>query len=225
MKRTLYWMVCGLTATLSMGSLAATPSAWDALVDYTQLPTGARVEISPAQQEANQALYGTPSCPNPSYALPKGSRLWGRTLIQANCPGQMVWVAVDAKVFAPVAVASVPVKFQDLLNEDNTREEELEISKFPASSPWLTVNEVIGKQAGRQISSGAPIKADMVRIKPAVNTGDAVRLALKGAGFQIMADAVAMTSAQLGQTIRVKTAQGKVLTGTARSDLIVEVAL
>ena len=223
-------LFAGLSVSLTMGIACAADNLadkapWRQMVESSNLPKQARVELRLVPQEANDRLYGSPACDNPQYLLPKGGRLWARTLVQAKCGEQVSWVAVEAKVFMPVAVSAGIIQFQEDISDNNVQMAELEVSRFPITVQWADAGMLGGKQANRMIAAGTPIRMDMVKTKPSVNNGDIVKIALKGQGFQIMTEGTAMSSALSGQPVKVKTTQGKLLTGIARHDLIVEVSL
>ena len=58
-----------------------------------------------------------------------------------------------------------------------------------------------------------------------VKHGDTVKVVMSGPGFAIGGTAVAMGEAELGEVVKIKTAQGKILHGVARDALVVEVNL
>jgi flagella basal body P-ring formation protein FlgA len=56
-----------------------------------------------------------------------------------------------------------------------------------------------------------------------VGQGEPVRVVGHGNGFSISADGVALASATAGQSVRVRTESGRIVTGTARAGRLVEV--
>jgi len=75
----------------------------------------------------------------------------------------------------------------------------------------------------RPVASGQPIGLSVLRAPQAVGQGEPVRVVGRGNGFSISAEGIALASASAGQTVRVRTEAGKILTGTARSGRLVEV--
>jgi len=75
----------------------------------------------------------------------------------------------------------------------------------------------------RPIASGQPIPLNSLRAPQAVGQGEPVRLVGRGNGFSISADGIALASAAAGQSVRVRTESGRILTGTARAGRLVEV--
>jgi flagella basal body P-ring formation protein FlgA len=59
-----------------------------------------------------------------------------------------------------------------------------------------------------------------LRVVQAVAAGDPVRIRLLGQGFEIAATGVALSGAGEGQTVRVRTDNGRVLSGTARGRVV-----
>src|SRR5262249_29665969 len=75
----------------------------------------------------------------------------------------------------------------------------------------------------RPIASGQPIALNALRAPQVVGQGEPVRVIGRGNGFSITADGVALASATAGQTVRVRTDAGKIVSGTARAGRVVEV--
>jgi flagellar basal body P-ring formation protein FlgA len=68
------------------------------------------------------------------------------------------------------------------------------------------------------IVSGSPLRSASLREPNAIQQGQPVKLILKGSGFQVSADAVALTNASDGQMVKTKTPTGQVVSGIAQSD-------
>ncbi|MEJ7806752.1 MAG: flagellar basal body P-ring formation chaperone FlgA, partial [Telluria sp.] len=73
------------------------------------------------------------------------------------------------------------------------------------------------------VQSGAPIRADLLRSKPVVQQGQAVRVVSGGAGFRVSAEARAIGNASEGQVVQVRTPAGAIISGVAKAGGLVEV--
>jgi flagella basal body P-ring formation protein FlgA len=193
-------------------------------LDMTKYPAGSRVEILASDTDPR---LSNGQCPTPKLSFPKGTKPWGKTLVHVHCDGQSTsfYQSVDVRVWSIATVAQNLINFQETFSVDQLKMVEVDLTKLPPMGWSGNSEDLIGKQSTRQIASGTLIRADMFKSKAAIQSGDTVKISVKGAGFRVASDGVALTSANLGQTIRVRTPQGKVLTGEAKNDLMVEVTL
>ena len=159
--------------------------------------------------------------------LPANSRLWGKTQIGLRCAEGASWsvyLPVDVRVFAPALIATRTIGFGHSVGPDDTRLEEVEVSREPGA-PLADVPGLDGKTAARVIAAGQILRAEHFRTPPAIGAGDTVRLVLNGAGFSISASGRALSAAAEGQSVRVQTDSGRVVQGVARSGRLVEMRL
>lgn len=159
--------------------------------------------------------------------LPATSRLWGKTQIGLRCAEGASWsvyLPVDIRVFAPALIATRTIGFGNAVGQEDTRMEEVEVSREPGS-PLADPASLEGKTAARVIAAGQILRAEHFRTPPAIGAGDTVRLILNGAGFSISASGRALSTAADGQSVRVQTDSGRVVQGVARSGRLVEMRL
>ena len=83
-------------------------------------------------------------------------------------------------------------------------------------------DSIEGRIASRPIAVGEPLRRDILRAPNVVQAGDLVRVRAGGPGFSITTDGKALGAAAEGQAMQVSVA-GKVLSGVARANRIVEV--
>jgi flagella basal body P-ring formation protein FlgA len=84
--------------------------------------------------------------------------------------------------------------------------------------------QAIGRTPTVSLAAGTPLRLDTLRSKPVVQQGQAVRLVSGGNGFSVSAEGKAITNANDGQIVQVRTPSGTVISGTARTGGMVEVA-
>jgi flagella basal body P-ring formation protein FlgA len=183
---------------------------------------GGRVDITHGELDPRLQLA---PCTRVELFLPQGSRLWGRGAIGARCvegATWQVWLPVTVRVFAPALVAVRPVATGEPFADADVRVEEIDLTREPAgvlADPALLRSVV----AARPIQPGTPLRADHVRRKPVVAAGDPVRLVYRGEHFQVTSEARALAAAAEGQSVRVQTDSGRVVTGIAQPDRTVEI--
>jgi flagellar basal body P-ring formation protein FlgA len=159
--------------------------------------------------------------------LPAGAKLWGRSNIGLRCKEGANWkitVPVEVRVFAQAWVANRPIPAQTIVSKADFSLIETEVTREPGA-PVQDVDAVTGKQLARPMAAGAVLRLDALRAAPVVAVGDAVRVVAVGRGFSIQSEGEAMSSAIEGQTVRVKMDGGRVISGVARPNRVVELAI
>jgi flagella basal body P-ring formation protein FlgA len=82
-----------------------------------------------------------------------------------------------------------------------------------------------GRTLTRPITAGAAIRQTDLKVRQWFAAGDTVRVIAAGPGFAVSGEGVAMNPGLEGQTVRVRTESGRVVTGRATGDRRVEVLL
>ncbi|MBX3684287.1 MAG: flagellar basal body P-ring formation protein FlgA, partial [Thauera sp.] len=67
------------------------------------------------------------------------------------------------------------------------------------------------------VAAGSPLRGDMLRVPHAVRQGQTVSVLGVGAGFRVASEGRAMNNAAPGEKVRVRLADGQVVTGTAQA--------
>ncbi|NLD67825.1 MAG: flagellar basal body P-ring formation protein FlgA [Limnobacter sp.] len=184
---------------------------------------GVRVEVTLGR--LNPGLRLAP-CARVEPFLPPNARLWGRSHIGVRCVEGAAWTTmmpVTVAVFGPALVASLPLPAGSDADPQAFRLEEVDLTRahgHPVADPAL----LEGRALARPLAAGQVLRANDLRIRHTVASGDPVRILLLGEGFTISTEGSAMANAGEGQTLRVRTGSGKLLVGTVR-DRTVEVRL
>jgi flagellar basal body P-ring formation protein FlgA len=194
------------------------------LVDPALLPPGASVHVNFVKADER---IGSMQCPAALFANSSGNKMWGRTFVRVQCVGSDTppfFVGVDVKVFAPVLVVKGTVQSGQALGLNDVEFRTMDLSQL--GQGWVSdLSHLNNKTAARQLWPGTLLKHDYLRGQAMVKNGDTVKVMMKGPGFSIGGTAVAMGEAELGEVVKIKTAQGKILHGVARDALLVEVSL
>jgi flagella basal body P-ring formation protein FlgA len=188
--------------------------------EATGLP--GRVEVSIGALDARVDLS---ACLRIEPFLPSGARLWGRAMVGLRCtdgPTLSAYFPVQVKVFAPALVATRPLAAGALLGAGDAQVEEVELTREPPgtlSDPAAIADKLLA----RPVSAGQMLRPEYFRARPVVAAGDHVKLVYAGAGFTVATEGRALAPAAEGQSVRIQTATGRTLTGTARAGRIVQV--
>lgn len=204
----------------------------------------------PAEQAARKQLDQHPSLQGRTYTLrwpastrwPECSRplqvnvpttrdrLWGTVPLTVQCPdahGARAWTrqaAVQVQVQGRYLVAARALPAGQALQE----------SDFEWREGLLGSNEMAfvdnpqrlaEAELARPLAPGAPLKLNDLKPLAVIRMGQQVTLTLVGRGFSVVTTAQAQSAATQGATVKVKTQEGKIVTGKAVAEGQVEAAL
>lgn len=215
-------------AVSSEAQLPALAQAW---LDQT-LATQAARDPSPVRLEARlgalDSRLSLSPCARVEAYLPPGSRLWGSSRIGLRClDGVRRWnvsMPVTVKATGPAWVLrrdvapGQPLEAGDLM--------QAEVDWTAEASPVLSGREAwAGQVATRALGAGQTLRQNMVRAAQVFQAGSQVRVLVQGGGFQISAQAQALSPGVVGQLARVKTDSGRVLSATVLDARTVQVEL
>lgn len=159
--------------------------------------------------------------------MPVGARLWGRGYVGVRCAEGSPFTAflpVTVRVTGPALVLTRALPAGSAVTAADVRLEETELTREPpgALADFAAVGERV---LTRPLAPGQMLRAEHLRVPPAVAAGDAVKVLLTGRGFSVATEGRAVTGAAEGQTVRVQTASGKTLSGVARAGRVVQVGM
>jgi flagellar basal body P-ring formation protein FlgA len=188
-------------------------------------PGAVRVEIEPGRLDPRLRLA---PCERIEPYLPPGARAWGRSRVGLRCvQGPSAWnvsLPVTVKVFAPAWVATVALPAGTVLQAGQLRQAEVDWAAA-ATPPLADAAALLGRQLARPLPPGAPVRGADLLQRQWFAAGDTVSLVARGAGFSVGGQGQAMGPGIEGQTVRVRTDNGRVLSGLAVGRNRVELAL
>lgn len=184
-----------------------------------------RVEVSLGQLDPRIRLA---PCDRVKAYLPTGAQLWGRTRVGLRCEqGAVRWNVywpVQVKVWGQALVATVPLRPGSVVSASDVALAEVDLAA--SGSPALERQaDVVGRTLVRAISPGQSLRQDDVKTRRWFAVGDPVRLNVKGPGFMVAAEGVALSPGDEGRCARVRTEQGRVVCGEPVGERLVEVTL
>jgi flagella basal body P-ring formation protein FlgA len=149
--------------------------------------------------------------------LPPGVRLWGNSRLGLRCvEGRVHW-----NVFLPVTVKAYGqawVMRRDVMSGTALTEADLvaaEVDWAEEPSPVLaTPQQWVGQVALRTLMTGQTLRQNMVRPAQVFQAGATVRVVAQGTGFQIASDGQALAAGVVGQLVKVRMDNGRIMAGT-----------
>ena len=230
------WLYLG--ATLAAPAMPATaqtmpaPLAFDARVQQFALEAsrnaslpGLRVQVHVGQLDPRLRLA---PCSAVQPYLPSGTRLWGSTRIGLRCADAAVrwnvFLPITVDVFGLALVATAPLAAGTVLGANDLRSAEVNLAAAPHAAIGRT-ELAIGRALARPLAAGDTLRSNDLRARQWFAAGDNVRLVAAGNGWHIGGEGQALAPGLEGQTVRVRTESGRVVSGVAVAERLVAVAL
>ncbi len=206
-------------------TLAQAPAATDAAalegrvreLAQVELPAGAavrpRIEVSVGALDARLRLA---PCQRVEPYLPDGMRLWGRSRIGLRCAdGAVRWnvfLPVTVKAFAPALVATAPAAAGSVLAAADVTIGEVDLAEDP-SAAVVEPERAVGRVLNRALRPGQSVRQSHLRPRQYFSAGETVSLVAQGPGFSVEGEGQALGNGVEGQAVRVRTENGRVVTG------------
>lgn len=188
-------------------------------------PSAMRVAIEPGRLDPRLRLA---PCERIEPYLPPGARAWGRSRVGLRCvQGATPWnvyLPVTVKVFAPAWVAAGALPAGSELQPGMLRQAEVDWAATP-TPPVLDAAKLVGRQLARPLPAGAAVRLSDLKQRQWFAAGDTVQLVARGRGFSVSGEGQAMSPGVEGQTVRVRTDNGRILSGLAVGQNRVELQL
>ncbi|WP_287497107.1 flagellar basal body P-ring formation chaperone FlgA [Pandoraea sp. CB10b_02] len=172
-----------------------------------------------------------PACSALEPFLPPGARLWGSTTVGVRCAGERPWtlylqarVSINATYF----VAARQINPGETIGPNDLSPRQGDLTLLPRTVA-TDAGQIVGTVAVNRITSGLPIRSDLLRSAIAVQQGQTVRVVSRGSGFEVSTEGQVLSRASAGDPVQVRTRAGQVVSGTVRTgkggNVEVEVAL
>jgi len=188
-----------------------------------RLPLRAEIEVGALDSRLQLA-----PCRRVEPYLPNGTRLWGRSRIGLRCTqGPVPWkvfLPIYVRVWGPGWVLRQPVAPGETLTAAHAEPTEVD---WTASRDGVLARpeDWQGLEAVRGLAAGQVLRAGLVRAPQAFEAGTVVRLRVQGGGFTLTATGEALSDGRVGEPVRVRLPNRRVLVGTVIDAQTVDVAL
>ncbi len=225
MKRRVRILLLSIAFFASYVHADVIPAVQQAVQEFVQQHPGrgglrAEVEFTPL-------LTRVADCRQPlSVALNGRPRPWGRVSFNVRC-SQPIWtlnVPATVHMYGNYVVAARFLATGTVLADADMALASGDLSEL-GDDVVRQVNDATGRSLSRTLVIGAPIGLNSLRDLAVIKAGDRVRVLLTGAGFQAAGDASALSSAGLGESIKLKMSDGQQLQGQVIRPGTVEVRL
>jgi flagella basal body P-ring formation protein FlgA len=235
--RRLAWAMlvgCGLLAVvLPANADETTPALAPALADQVRLlaldkaagPSAGRIEVVIGQLDPRLRLA---PCDRIEPYLPPQIRLWGKTRIGLRCAeGRTRWnvyLPIVVKVWGRALVVPAGAASGSVIAEADLAEAEVDLAEELAPA-FVDRAAVVGRTLAQALRPGQALRQSHIKSRQWFAAGDAVKVVAVGEGFALESVGQALTHGIEGQTARVRTENGRVVTGTPAGERRLELAL
>lgn len=190
-----------------------------------QPQAGARVEVELGRLDPRLRLA---PCARIEPYLPAGSRPWGRTRVGLRCvEGPTHWnvfLPVTVRVLAPAPVLREPLPAGTELADHHFTEAEVDWAER-RDAPIADPAALLGHSLARALPAGAALRTADLRQREWFAAGDRVLVVAGGRGYHVSTEGQALSRGVDGQTVRVRTDNGRIVSGTAVAERRVELPL
>jgi flagella basal body P-ring formation protein FlgA len=131
-----------------------------------------------------------------------GDVIWNVTII-AGDSSKKVQIKAQAFAWRQQVVAVRPLSYRQMIRDEDVVSRRTLVNHL-SDEPLLSLDQVVGQQAARQLKPGALFTASMVDAAPLVRMGQLVTVILARGGIEIKTVGRAMENGAYGQTIRVR---------------------
>ena len=188
-------------------------------------PGGSRVEVTIGQLDPRLRLA---PCQSIEPYLPPGVRLWGKARIGLRCKvGPTPWnvyLPITVKVFGRALVVPAGAAVGSVLTDADLAEAEVDLAE--EFTPALVEAKLaVGRVLAQNLKPGQTLRQAHLKIRQWFVAGETVRVVATGPGFALESEAQALSNGVEGQPARVRTENGRVLTGVPSGERRIEVAL
>ena len=196
-----------------------------ASVASQQSAPGLRVDVRIGQLDPRLKLA---PCATVQPYLPVGMKLWGNARIGLRCADAgvrwNVFLPITVDVFGPGLVATTALPAGAVLTAADLKPATVNLSASSSAAPAST-DLVVGRALARPLAAGDALRDADLRARQWFAAGDSVRIVAGGSGWRIHGEGQALNPGLEGQTVRVRTESGRIVSGVAAGDRMVEVPL
>ncbi len=176
--------------------------------------------------EAPDSRLNLAACASPEAFIPPGGHLLGHGMVGVRClktavePGWSVYIPVQVTLNTTFLVARRALAAEKVLSAEDVVEQTGETSRTDLIT---STSLVIGKVVKQGVGAGQALRQDMVRDIYTIRQGQTVQVLVDGKGFKVSSEGQAMNNAGEGQSVQVRTASGRLITGVAGENGVVRV--
>jgi flagella basal body P-ring formation protein FlgA len=184
---------------------------------------GARLQIELGTLDTRLRLA---PCAQVQPYVPSGQRMWGRARVGLRCTQGAPWnvyLPVTVHAFMPALVLTQPLPAGTVLEAAHLTRTEVDVAA--GSSAAVTVAEqALGRALVHAVAAGDALRRADLRPRQWFAAGDTVRVVALGEGFSVSGEAQALGPGLEGQSVRLRTESGRIVSALPVAPRQAEVA-
>ncbi|UHL65316.1 flagellar basal body P-ring formation protein FlgA [Paralcaligenes sp. KSB-10] len=161
-------------------------------------------------------LENLPACSQLQFSLPSGGHLRSRLSVGVHCLAPEPWTSYVQASISIQGTYYVPARNLnpgEALGPENLDARQTDLLSLPPDTV-IDPAQLLGRIARHRLIAGAPIKGNGLRDPQSILRGQTVRLEARGNGFVASSEGKAVQGGAPGSQIQVRTATGRIVTGT-----------
>jgi flagella basal body P-ring formation protein FlgA len=178
---------------------------------------GTTIEVRVTPPDARLRLV---ACVEPRFFLAPGSKPWGGGSLGLRCESPAVWslyTPFQIKLTGLALVSKRAFAARQPIAEDDVELRQIEYIGAPETH-LRDPRQLRGAVPTMPIQAGAPLRNEVLHRPPIIKAGQKVRILVDGPGFKVSQEGVAQQAGAAGETIRLKTAAGRMIQGKIEAD-------
>jgi flagella basal body P-ring formation protein FlgA len=167
-----------------------------------------------------------PACAALDAFQPVGYRTLGKITLGVRCAAPVKWtvyLAAQVSAIGQYVVTRDALPPNHVIVASDLELRQGDLGALPADVA-TDVNAILNYRTVSALAAGSPLRSLVLRAPLAVQQGQVARLVLNGPGFSVQSEGQALANAARGESVRVKTASGQVVSGIAQDGQQVVIA-
>ncbi|QHA88987.1 flagellar basal body P-ring formation protein FlgA [Serratia rhizosphaerae] len=206
--------------------LSALPVCADDFSDQVERFIQAQFADSPVKVnvEVRTPKAQWPACATPLLALTQSARLWGSVTLSARCGDERRFIQTRVAASGRYLVAARAIRAGQALTAADVKVVRGRLDTLPPRA-LREARRALGAVSLRHIGRGQPLTIPMLRRPWQVKAGQPVQVRIQGESFTISGNGKAMNNAAVDDSVRVRMASGRIVSGTVDEDGDIRIAL
>ena len=161
------------------------------------------------------SIQSLEDCESFDIYMPPGRTIRSDTTVGVRCQQSgdaSTYVRAKIAVKGTYFVAAQTIGANQAISEDMLESRSGDLLRLPTHAQ-TTPSQLVGRITTQRVPAGNPIRISATRSPNSIQRGDTVRIEVRGPGLSVTNQGEALTSADVGGTIQVRTANGKTIQG------------
>ena len=167
-----------------------------------------------------------PECQDPKVQLSSGPKPVGRMFVGLRCetPRWVGSIQLTVNAKKRYLAAARPLSLGSVISEQDLALLEGDWASLP-EDVLTEADQAVGRTVSRALVAGQAIGLNFLRQTAVIRSGERVRVQMVGANFTVGGEAVSAQQGSIGESIRVKMANGQVVTAVVVRAGVVEIRI